>query len=92
MAKVIFTNPVRPAMPEAQLEPDLSIDLDARRVSGHLRLGDGGEWRRSVRFDFGLRDLDMSGAGGPLAKLQRGILLRAIATNLIPAGEIEAGD
>lgn len=93
MAKVTFTTPFQPSMPEAELEEPLRIAQNARRIGGFIKLGTPDEaWRKSVPFDFAFSELDLSGPGGPLAKIQRAILLRAIATGLIPAGTVQASD
>lgn len=91
MAKLRFTAPEsRPAFRVAEIEAPICLDQDAKRVSGYFRKAAfDGAWLESQPFDFALSELDMSGAGGPLAKLERGIFLRLQATGALPAGTIE---
>lgn len=91
MAKLTFTQPeTRPSFTVAEIEAPLRIDQNTRRVSGFYRkAARDGEWLESHPYDFALADLDLSGAGGPLAKIERGILLRLVATGALPAGTVE---
>lgn len=93
MAKLRFTKPEsRPSFTIAQIESPISLDHEARRVSGHVRRGVvDGDWRKSEPFDLALADLDLAAqTGGPVQKLLKAILAKLVADGVLPAGTVEA--